>query len=109
MFSSKNADVVVKPKDGKIELGFKRDGYYYKFSYLLETDKCLSLTVNGDNKGTSLFVDGKEVERLEGLVEEYKKENGKPSNMYIQQTLVFPLKEIGNFKGVLHNLKVISE
>lgn len=109
MFSSENADVVVKPIDGKIELGFKRDGYYYKFSYLLETDKCLSLIIKGDNRGTSLFVGGKEVERLEGLVEEYTKENGKPSNMYIQQTLVFPLKEIGNFKGVLHNLKVISE
>ncbi|MDX2415606.1 MAG: hypothetical protein QNK33_10485, partial [Bacteroidales bacterium] len=109
MFSSKNADVVVLPKDGKIELGFKRDGYYYKFSYLLESGQRLSLGIKGDNKGTSLLVDGKEVERLEGLVEEYKKENGKPSNMYIQQTLVFPLKKIGNFKGVLHNLKVISE
>lgn len=112
LFSSVNAQVVVTPKEGKIALGFKRDGYFYSFNHLLEPNTNLNLAVRGDNKGTSLLVDGKEVERLQGKIEEHKKKNGKISKMHIQQTLVFPLRTIGDaqngFMGTLHKLKVIS-
>jgi hypothetical protein len=53
-----------------------------------------------------------EVERLQGKVEEHNKENGEICKMHIQQTLVFPLRSIGDFKegvGTLHKLKVLSE
>ena len=109
LFSSSNAELVLNPKDDKIEIGFKRDGYFYSFSNLLDKNKKLKLAISGDHKGTSLFIDGKEVERLEGRVEEYRKEDGRESNMFIQQTLVFPLREIGGFEGILYELTVISE
>ena len=110
LFHSANAQVVLNPKDGQVALGFKRDGYFYEFEYLLDVNKSITLAVKGDHKGTSLLVNGKEVERLQGKVEEYKDVNGKVSKMYIQQTLVFPLQFIGSskngFKGILHDLKV---
>ncbi len=110
LFTSENAQVVINPENDKVTLGFKRDGYFYSFKYLINTNKPVSIAVKGDNKGTSLLIDGKEVERLQGLVKEYKDTRGKVSKMYIQQTLVFPLRKIGarqnGFKGTLHSVKV---
>ncbi len=106
LFSSRNAKVFAIPKNGKIELSFKREGYHYKFRTLLDKNRRQSITIKGDHKGTSLCIEGEEVERLQGIVKEYKKENGQISKMYIQQTLVFPLRTIGKFKGVLHSLKI---
>ncbi len=104
---------MVTPKGNEIELGFKRDGYFYTFDHLLESNTRIKLAIQGDNKGTSLLIDGKEVERLQGKVEEHKKENGEICKMHIQQTLVFPLRSIGDskegFAGTLHKLKVLSE
>lgn len=113
LFSSANAEVVVTVADNKATLGFKRDGYYYTFKTKLDCNKKLSLSVLGDNKGTMLFVDGKKVEDLRGLVEEHKRENGAINKMYIQQTLVFPLKHIGDanksFVGTIHSVKVVNK
>lgn len=106
LFESQNAQFVLTPKDGKIQLGFKRDGYFYQFNTLLDYDRKYAIAIKGDNKGTSLVVDSSEVERLQGLVKEYKKEDGRISKMYIQQTLVFPLRKIGGFDGTLHSLSV---
>ncbi len=113
LFSSLNAQVVATPKSGKIALGFKRDGYFYSFEHLIDTNTPVKIAIKGDHKGTSLLIDGKEVERLQGKVEEHKKEDGKINKMYIQQTLVFPLRKIGakenGFSGTLYNLQVIRE
>ena len=110
LFTSENAQVVISPVNDKATLGFKRDGYFYNFKHLLNTNEPIRIAVQGDSKGTALLIDGKEVERLQGLVKEFKDTKGKVSKMYIQQTLVFPLRHIGakknGFKGVLHHLKV---
>ncbi|TKG97475.1 glycoside hydrolase [Puteibacter caeruleilacunae] len=110
LFSSENAEFVAVPKNDKIVLGFKRDGYFYTFDYAINAGERVSIGIQGNNKGTALLVNGKEVERLQGKVEEHKKEDGKINKMYIQQTLVFPLRTIGNekngFDGVMHQLKV---
>lgn len=110
LFNSENAHVVLYPKNGKLALGFKRDGYFYSFNHLIKTNELVNLAIRGDHKGTALLIDGIEVERLQGLVEEYKDTNGKISKMYIQQTLVFPLRHLGDeqngFKGILQVLKV---
>jgi len=113
MFSSANAQVVVTPKNGKIALGFKRDGYFYSFDHLIEPATCVQLAIQGDHKGTSLLINGKEVERLQGKVEEHKTLKGDIKKMYIQQTLVFPLRTIGDteegFLGTLHELSVTKK
>ncbi|SMO81356.1 hexosaminidase [Saccharicrinis carchari] len=110
LFSSANAQVVASPKDGKIQLGFKRDGYYYSFDHLIDANTPVSLAVYGDHKGTSLLIDGNEVERLQGKTKEGVTEKGDINKIYIQQTLVFPLRTIGDaqdgFKGTLRQLKV---
>lgn len=106
LFSSKNAEVVILPKEDSVQLGFKRDGYFYTFNTLLNTQEDLSLAISGDNKGTSLWIDGEEVERLEGIVKTGIDDDGKEHNMYIQQTLVFPLRTIYGFNGTLKSLKV---
>ncbi|WP_430811859.1 MULTISPECIES: family 20 glycosylhydrolase [unclassified Carboxylicivirga] len=112
LFSSANAQVVASPINGKIQLGFKRDGYFYTFSHLIDANAKVKLSVQGDHKGTSLLINGKEVERLQGKIKEGRKENGDINKMYIQQTLVFPLRTIGDaqkgFSGTLHELKVKS-
>lgn len=106
VFSSKNAEIIATHTKGKIKLGFKRENYFYQFETLLDTNKELQLAIKGDNKGTSLFINNVEVERLEGIVKKIKNDNGKTQNIYIQQTLVFPLRTIGNFEGSLKNLSV---
>lgn len=109
LFSSKYAEVVILPQEDKVQIGFKRDGYFYTFNTLFNTQEPLSLAISGNNKGTSLLVNGKEVERLEGLIEKHKNVNGKEDKMHIQQTLVFPLRNISDFNGILHSLKVEAE
>lgn len=113
LFTSANAQVVASPKSGKIALGFKRDGYFYSFAHLIEANTRVKIAIRGDHKGTSLLINGKEVERLQGKVEEYKMEKPHNNKMYIQQTLVFPLRNIGamenGFSGTLYNLQVIRE
>ena len=106
LFSSKNAEVVILPKEDSVQLGFKRDGYFYIFDTLLNTQDVLSLAVSGNNKGTSLWIDGEEVERLEGIEKIGIDDNGKEHKMHIQQTLVFPLRNIYGFNGTIKSLKV---
>lgn len=110
LFSSNSANVVVSKKNGLIELGFKRDGYHYSFAHKFNSGSSLSISIKGDNKGTTLLINGIEVERLEGTVEEHKNEKGKIDKLHIQQTLVFPLSTIGDKEseslGTIHSLRV---
>ncbi|MDD4823303.1 MAG: family 20 glycosylhydrolase [Bacteroidales bacterium] len=92
LFQSPHATVWISdPQTGK--LGFSRDGYTYTFDYTLPIGEWHHIAIQGTNKGTALFVDGKLVERLEGKKREF---NGGKDKTACIQTLVFPLQTIGS-------------
>ncbi|SKA01665.1 hexosaminidase [Chitinophaga eiseniae] len=105
LFSSPHA--VVTYQDGKI--AFSREGYHYHFNYRFHADSMTHVRISGNNKGTSLFINGRLAEKLEGAMRSFP--GTKDRNMIIQ-TLVFPLQTIGDsanaFKGEIDNLKVIQ-
>ena len=81
-------------------LGFSRDGYLFNFKYKGKAGKKETIQLKGDNKGITLFADGKEVERLDPDV--LYKHDGKGSYK-IMRTLVFPLQETGDFRSKITN------
>ena len=81
-------------------LGFSRDGYLFNFKYRGKAGKKETLQLKGDNKGITLYADGKQVERLDPDV--LYKHDGKGSYK-IMRTLVFPLQETGNFRSRITN------
>lgn len=108
LFSS--PDAVVKLKQGNTgKLGFSREGYDYFFNYAVRPNKWTNIAITGNSKGTSLYADGKLVERLEGQKQEFEHTKDKMAKM---QTLFFPLKQIGDkrqgFKGSLKHLRVYN-
>ena len=92
-------------------IAFSRDGYTFQFgSYILPKMVWTDIRIMGDYKGTSLYVNGKLQERLEGRkMKVYRKEYKRMEYMPIQETLIFPLRCIGDslngFKGALRNVK----
>ena len=96
-------------------IAFTRDGYAFSFgSYILPEGEWTDICIKGDWKGTSLYVNGKLQERLEGRKKRvYNPKYNRLENMPIQETLIFPLQEIGNsingFKGKIKNVKVLQE
>ena len=92
-----------------------RDGYEFAFgSFILPVGQWTDITIKGDWKGTSLYVNGKLQERLEGRKKRvYNPKYNRLESMPIQETLVFPLQYIGDkingFKGKLKNVKVLQE
>ena len=96
-------------------IAFTRDGYAFTFgSFILPEGEWTDITIQGDWKGTSLYVNGKLQERLEGRKKRvYNPKWDRLESMPIQETLVFPLKQIGNpingFKGQIKQVKVTQE
>ena len=96
-------------------IAFTRDGYAFAFgSFCLRENEWTDITIQGDWKGTSLYVNGKLQERLEGRKKRvYNPKYNRLENMPIQETLVFPLQQIGDlingFKGQIKNVKVKQE
>jgi len=96
-------------------IAFTRDGYAFTFgSYILPKGEWTDICIKGDWKGTSLYVNGKLQERLEGRKKRvYNPKYNRLENMPIQETLIFPLKHIGDsingFKGKLKNIKIVQE
>lgn len=92
------------------KFAFRRDGYEFVFhAYRLPLGVWTKVRVEGDVKGTSLFVNGQLQERLEGRVGEvYNEKWQRKDSFWYQETLVFPLKQLGDirmgFKGKLKNL-----
>lgn len=83
------------------KLGFTKEHYNSTFNYAVPEGKWTHLTLKGDNKGVTLFVNLDEyVERME---EKYPKMN----------TLVLPTLRIGSqtnaFKGVLDNVMIYNK
>ncbi|MFK8282248.1 family 20 glycosylhydrolase [Capnocytophaga cynodegmi] len=108
LFEGRDSKVIIKKEGNQFQLGFNRDGYTYYFAEKFDFEKWYELGISGDYKGTSLYVNGKQSERLEGKT--HSTNNGK-NKIYIQQTLVFPLQHIGSsnqksFQGKIKNLKV---
>ncbi len=110
LFCSPDAKVIYNSQH---QLAFERDGYTYVFDYVLQPEKWHQLAVTGDAKGTSLYVNGRLQQRLEGQQRVVKDNKGRESRMYIQQTLVFPLRQIGDqgngFAGKIKNLEVYGQ
>lgn len=92
------------------KFAFSRDGYTFVFhNYRLPDEEWVSVRVEGDYKGTSLYVNDKLVERLEGrTMRTFRKGSNKPESMVYQETLIFPLAELGDtlngFQGELRNI-----
>lgn len=109
LFSSNDASVKLN-QQGTGKLGFSRDGYDYSFNYKVPENVWTHIAITGDNKGTSMYINGKLLETLEGAVQEF---NDGKDKMAKVQTLFFPLRYIGNeqngFKGYMSGLKVFNE
>ncbi len=96
-------------------IAFARDGYEFAFnSYVLPVGEWTDITIKGDWKGTSLYVNGKLQERLEGRKKRvYNSKYNRMDNMPIQETLIFPLQYIGDqmngFNGKVKDIKVVQE
>lgn len=90
------------PQEGKV--GFSRDGYLMRFNYELPKEGNVSLKIKGDNTYTELYANGKLVDRLD--IQELTF-NEKDKMKYVQ-TLVFPLREVGDFNSKVTNLQVFN-
>ena len=92
------------------KLAFSRDGYTFVFhSYRLPEGEWTDIRIEGDYKGTSLYVNGKLQERLEGRTKKvYRRQYKRMEYIEYQETLVFPLRQIGDalngFKGKIKNV-----
>ena len=82
-------------------LGFSRDGYLFTFKYKGKPGKRETIQLKGDNKGLSLFADGKLVEYLKP--DTGHRADDKKSTYKIMRTLVFPLQETGDFRSKITN------
>lgn len=90
------------PEEGK--LGFSRDGYLMTFDYRVPAGRKVRLTVKGDNKATELYEDGRLVEVLD--IQE-KVFDEKSKTKYVR-TLVFPLRQAGDFKSSVSDVEVFN-
>ena len=124
LFRSANAVFyLADPESG--QLGFMRDGYLNKFNYRVPVGRKVEIKIQGTNKVTRLYVDGRLQQELAPLTlygtmtaVDYTydpNQNGfapivynPSSKMYYQPTLVFPLKKAGEFKSRLTDLKVYN-
>ena len=85
--------------------GFSRDGYMNTFAFRPYPGEKISVKITGDALSTSLFINGQLIERM-GIEKRYLNGAGKQNNFI--RTLVFPLKNAGNFKSKITNLKVYN-
>ncbi len=125
LFRSSNAVFYLSdPRNG--QLGFARDGYLNTFNYRLPEGRKVTITIQGDNRKTELFVDGKKIQSLDpltlyavhesdkvdffyGVEHPQKPELYNPrARMNYQRTLVFPLEKAGDFKSTVTDLKVYN-
>lgn len=86
-------------------MGFARDGYLNTFRYRVLDGDTLNVTVQGDNRSTTLIINGRVIDRLET---EKRWHNEGESVMYYVPTLVFPLGRSGNFRSRITDLKVYN-
>ena len=88
-------------------LGYARDGYLNTFTYKVQPGQKMKIAIDGDNKATRLFINGKQVEEL-NIQERWMDKEGKTRIRNVR-TLVFPLEKAGDFKSKITNLKVFQK
>lgn len=104
LFRSDNAVFyLADPVSGRF--GFVRDGYLNTFLFRPYPGEKLNVQVKGDNRSTSLLINGKPVETMD--IQKRYFNGGKDSMNYVR-TLVFPLRKAGSFKSKITNLKVYN-
>ncbi len=105
LFRSDNAVFyLADPVSGRF--GFARDGYLNSFQFRPYPGEKLNVQVKGDNRSTSLLINGKLVEKMD--IQKRYFNAGKDSMNYVR-TLVFPLQKAGSFKSKITNLKVYNQ
>lgn len=91
---------IADPVNGR--LGYERDGYLYTFDFAPYAGEQVKVCIEGTNKATNLYINGKLAEAKTGRT---YWTNGKSKAMTIE-TLVFPLEKTGNFKSTVKNFTV---
>lgn len=86
-------------------MGFARDGYLNTFPYKVNPGEKATIQIEGDNRSTTLRVNGKVVDEMN--TQKLYFNAGKDSMSYVR-TLVFPLEKAGNFNSKVQNLKVYN-
>jgi len=86
-------------------MGFARDGYLNTFPYKVNPREKATIQIEGNNRSTTLRVNGKVVEEMN--TQKLYFNAGKDSMSYVR-TLVFPLEKAGNFNSKVQNLKVYN-
>lgn len=92
------------------KFAFRRDGYEFVFhAYRLPVETWTKVRIEGNKKETSLYINGKLQERLEGRIGvSYNLKAQKKDSIWYQETLIFPLQQIGDkqmrFKGLIKNI-----
>lgn len=84
-------------------LGYWRDGYLFTFDYALRPGEKHRIRIEGTNKDTKLYIDGRLRQTL-GYDERLAADK-KPYN--IVRTLAFPIERTGNFKSKVSNLVLV--
>lgn len=83
-------------------MGFSRDGYLNTFNYRVKRGKA-NIRITGSKQATSLYVNGRLIDRLDIGQQFFNSEKNKMKNV---RTLVFPLEQAGNFKSMITNFEV---
>lgn len=92
------------------KFAFRRDGYEFVFhAHHLPVETWTKVRIEGNKKETSLYINGKLQERLEGRIGvSYNLKAQKKDSIWYQETLIFPLQQIGDkqmgFKGLIKNI-----
>lgn len=81
-------------------IGYSRDGYLHHFNYQFYPGEKAHVAIRGDKEQTTLLVNGKAVETLGVKQLSF----GQRGTMYYIRTLVFPLKQAGQFRSHITNL-----
>lgn len=92
------------------KFAFRRDDYEFVFhAHHLPVETWTKVRIEGNKKETSLYINGKLQERLEGRIGvSYNLKAQKKDSIWYQETLIFPLQQIGDkqmgFKGLIKNI-----
>lgn len=88
------------------QMGFSREGYLSTFRQDVRKGDRMHVKITGDNKQTSLYVNGTLIDNLNirRLRQETTKKGRRP--MAEVHTLVFPLAKAGQFRSHISNLRV---
>ena len=83
-------------------LGYARDGYLNRFKRRVSAGRKMTISIEGDNRSTRLYIDGRLVEEL---ARGHKWYSEKAKTGYVP-TLVFPLRRTGDFRSRITNFEV---